>query len=335
MKNRYTPLVIRNRRLRNRIVIPPMASQTASESGFTTEDTYARYVRLAEAVPSLLIVEYTYVHPSGKSEDHQLAIDQDEKIAGLKVLSKLIKSTGALAGIQITHSCAKSNSKLTGGQMRGPSDIAVPVKGEELEKPREMSREEINQMKVWFFAAAQRAVAAGFDLIEFHSAHGYGLNQFLSPLTNKREDSYGGNLRNRARLLLEIVELVRKEFPEVLISVRMPGQDFIEGGLSVQDSIEVGLLLEGVGVDVLHISSGIGGWRRPASRQGEGYLVDEARLIAAQVQIPVIGVGGIQSGEYIDSAIGENSFSLAAIGRAILADPVGWRMQEMLGPCFC
>ena len=329
MKNRYSPLEIRNQILRNRIVVPPMASQTALDTGHVSVETLAHYRRLALACPSLLIVEYTFVHSSGKSEDHQLAIDSDDQIQGLSELANTIKKTGSLAGIQITHSGGKSNSRLTGGKMLAPSDVVVPVKGELLEAPHEMTLNEINEMKQWFLQAASRAKRAGFDLVEIHSAHGYGLNQWLSPITNKRLDNYGRDLDGRSRLLLEIIDLIRQNVSELLISVRMPGQDFLEGGLSSLDSIEVARLLEKKGVDILHISSGIGGWRRPSDRVGEGYLVNEARGIAAAVQIPVIGVGGIQSGCYIDSSLEKNDFSLAAIGRAILSDPLGWRQQQM------
>ncbi len=329
MKNRYSSLHIRNQTLRNRIVIPPMASQTALDSGLVSKQTFAHYQRLSQAKPGLLIVEYTYVHPSGKSESNQLAIDSDEQIEGLSEIARIIRLSGALAGIQITHAGSKSKAQYAGGQTIAPSAIAVPVKGEVLEIPREMNFDEIQQMKLWFLQAAKRAVVAGFELIEIHSAHGYGLNQWLSPITNQRRDAYGGDIIGRARLLLEIVKLLRETLKDTLISIRLPGQDFIEGGLTTQDSIQIARLLQTAGADILHISSGIGGWRRPNDRTGEGYLVNEARGIAASVEIPIIGVGGIQSGAYIDSSLASNYFSLAAIGRAILHDPIAWRNMQL------
>lgn len=330
MKNRFSPLKIREKILKNRVVVPPMASQTALSNGEVSEMTLNHYQRLAEASPGLLIVEYSYVQFSGKSEENQLAIDHDDKISGLKKLAIRIQDGGALAGIQLTHAGGKTHSHLTGGILLGPSDVAVPVKAEILEKPQMMSLEKINEMKLWYLNAARRAVAAGFDLIEIHAAHGYGLNQWLSPITNKRQDLYGGDLRARARLLLEIIDLIRKNFSNILLSVRMPGQDFFEGGLKTEDAIAIAILLEQAGVDVLHISSGIGGWRRPLDRQGEGYLVNEAKKIAEYVKIPVIGVGGIQTAAYIDAALSDGAFSLAAIGRAILSDPAKWRKSQMM-----
>jgi NADPH2 dehydrogenase len=193
-----------------------------------------------------------------------------------------------------------------------------------------MSAVDIQTWKDAFRSAVERAVKAGFDLVEFHAAHGYGLNQWLSPITNHRNDEYGATIGGRFRLLREIVEDARKSHPELLISVRIPGQDFIENGLSMQDSIQLAKLLEEIGVDFIHVSSGIGGWRRPNQRNGEGYLVAEAEAIQSAVQIPVIGVGGIATGEYIDQSLQAKRFLLAAVGRAILADPMAWACSQMM-----
>jgi NADPH2 dehydrogenase len=187
-----------------------------------------------------------------------------------------------------------------------------------------MSHEEIGLWKESFFLAAARAVAAGFGLVEFHSAHGYGLNQWLSPITNRRTDEYGGSLFNRARLLFEIIEKVRQDYPQLLISARIPGQDFYEGGLTVEDMIQIALKLEQLGVDIINVSSGIGGWRRPRDRTSQGYLIPEAKKIQANISTPVIGVGGIQTGDFIDNLVFNNIVSLAAVGRAILSDPKAW-----------
>lgn len=322
--NRWSPILLKNKTLRNRVVIPPMASETADTQGYVTPKTIEHYQRLAQAGPGLLIVEYTYVHSTGRSEINQLGIQSDEHVEGLRKLAGLIKKSGALAGIQLSHGGGKSDRDLTGGVLWGPSTIAVPVKGLELETPDRMSKEEIEIWKNSFLKAAERAVLSGFDLIELHSAHGYGLNQWLSPITNQRDDEYGQDLFGRMKLLLEIVFLIREKFPQLIISVRMPGQDFSEGGLNTIDGIQIAQSLELAGVDLIHVSSGIGGWRRTGARIGEGYLVDEAAKIQAAISIPVIGVGGISSGEYIDQGLATGQFSLAAVGRAILENPKNW-----------
>jgi NADPH2 dehydrogenase len=323
--SRWSPLALPNgKALRNRVVVPPMASQTADENGFVTQKTLAHYQNLSEAQAGLLIAEYTFVDSTGRSEENQLGIQSDAHISGLTALAKSIQKTGALAGIQLTHGGAKSERSLTGGVLMAPSSIAVPVKDRQLETPDAMTSDEIDAWKSAFSSAVDRAVKAGFDLVEFHSAHGYGLNQWLSPITNHRTDSYGATLSGQIRLLLELVKDARARYPGLLISVRIPGQDFIEGGLKIEDSIRVAQALEAAGVSVIHVSSGIGGWRRPSERNGEGYLVSEATRIQAAVQIPVIGVGGIESGTYIDQSLLAHRFSLAAVGRAILKDPKHW-----------
>jgi NADPH2 dehydrogenase len=315
--NRNTPLSIKSRIIKNRVVIPPMASETASETGLVTERTIEHYSNLNKAHVGLLMVEYSFVHASGRSEQNQLGINDDSQIPGLTQIAKIIKSSGAVAGIQITHSGGKTESHFTDGILHSPSGIVVPVKDKVLETPQVMTDDDIQNWKLWFLEAAGRAVRAGFDLIELHAAHGYGLNQWLSPITNKTNYRLG--------FLLDIASAIRSAYPHLLISVRMPGQDFIEGGLTISDSKKIAKSLEAIGVDIINVSSGIGGWKRPRERNGEGYLVEEAALIQRHVSVPVIGVGGIESGAYIDKLISENTISLAAVGRAILKDPQQWK----------
>jgi NADPH2 dehydrogenase len=329
--DRFSPLGMnRGRTLRNRVVVPPMASQTADELGRVTPQTLAHYARLAEAGPGLLLVEYSFVARSGRSEAKQLGAADDTHTAGLAAIAATIRRTGALAGLQLSHGGGKSSLELTGGDLQAPSAIAVPVKGTELERPRAAGAADIVAWRDAFVAAADRAVAAGFDWVELHSAHGYGLNQWLSPLTNRRTDRYGGDREGRSRLLREIVTAIRARYPELLLSVRIPGQDFLPGGLGVADGQALAAALERAGVDAIHVSSGIGGWRRPESRRGQGYLVAEAAAIARAVRCPVIGVGGIESGEYIDEGLRAGRFALAAVGRAILADPKAWAERNLI-----
>lgn len=293
-----------------------MASETASETGFVTEKTLDHYSNLKKAHVGLLMVEYSFVHASGRSELNQLGINDDLQIPGLTKLASIIKSSGAIAGIQLTHAGGKTETQFTSGVLHSPSGVVVPVKDTILETPDVMTDEDIQDWKRWFLEAAGRAVKAGFDLVELHAAHGYGLNQWLSPLTNKTNYRLG--------FLLDIVSTIRSVYPHLLLSVRMPGQDFMEGGLTSKDSLKIAKSLEAVGVDIINVSSGIGGWRRPRERNGEGYLVEEAALIQQHVSVPVIGVGGIETGDYIDRVISEKKISLAAVGRAILKDPGGW-----------
>lgn len=329
--NRLSPLKLsKNCTLQNRVVIPAMASETANTEGFVTVATLQHYSRLASAGAGLIYAEYTYVHNSGRSEGNQLSASSDLHVEGLSKISKIIKASNAFAGLQLTHAGAKTSRDLTDGRLMGPSNLSVPVKGKTLEAPTPMTKEEI---EIWidsFAQAARRAAEAGFDIVELHSAHGYGLNQWISPLTNKREDEYGGTLLNRLRLLTQIINRIQNENPSMLISVRIPGQDHLEGGLSISEGIQISKYLESIGVNIINVSSGIGGWRRPQDRSGEGYLVPEAVQIQKNLSVPVIGVGGIESKKYIDEIISDGSLMLAAVGRAILKNPQEWASLNML-----
>lgn len=317
MLNLNSKLNIGTISLKNRVIVPPMASQTASQSGHVTTQTLDHYIKLASSRASMIMVEYTYIHQSGKSETNQLGISSGNHVSGLAKLASAIKSTGATSAIQITHAGGKSSKHLTGGRLISPSGISVPVKGNTLEVPELAKLADIRLLKESFLKAAQRAFKAGFDIVEIHSAHGYGLNQWLSPITNQRVDEYGGTTENRFRLLLEIINLIKKEVPLLTLSVRIPGMDHLEGGLTIKESIKLAKQLERAGVQIINVSSGIGGWRRPKSRIGEGYLVEDASVIQKEVGLPVIGVGGIQTAEYINMSLNKNQFSLAAVGRAI------------------
>lgn len=328
--NRCSPLHLGHRRsLRNRVVIPAMASSTADAQGFATEATFKHYERLGHAGVGLINVEYSYVCTTGRSELNQLGAHTDAHIPGLQRIAEIIKGSGALAGLQITHCGGKSTRELTGGQLMAPSDIPVPVKDRVMDAPTPMDHEEIAYWRSAFIAAADRAVLAGFDLLELHCAHGYGLNQWLSPLTNRRLDSYGGDLLGRARLVGQVITAIRARHPHLLLAVRHPGQDFVTGGLSVEDSIQLAQKFTAIGVDVIDVSSGLGGWRRPTKRTMQGYLIGEAARIQASLENPVIGVGGIEEGAYIDHVVGDGTVALAAVGRAILKDPEGWNRREM------
>ena len=310
--------------LRNRVVIPSMASASADEQGFATQATLDHYRLLTQAGAALISVEYTFVSLDGRSEPNQLGASKNEHTAGLTAIASLIRSSGAVAGLQLVHGGGKTSRDLTGGPLLGPSAIPVPVKGRDLEVPTAMTASDIIEWKQNFLEAAQRAVQAGFQAVELHAAHGYGFNQWLSPLTNHRTDIYGGSRANRARLLIETIRSIRSEFPSLIMGARIPGQDFIDGGLTLADMIATSRDLVTAGLDYISVSSGLGGWRRPGDRSMEGYLIEEARAIQREISCPIIGVGGIETGGFIDELIRSRSISLAAVGRAILANPAQW-----------
>lgn len=327
---RWSPYQFKNGKSAvNRIVVPPMASQTADIQGFVTQKTLDHYRNLIHSRAGILFAEYSFIHQSGKGEFHQLSVDSDDKIPGLKRLAEEIQSTKALAGLQIVHTGGKTSSEITGFPLLGASPISVPVKGWEPQAPVEMSTDEIETYIHWYSDAARRASIAGFDIVELHAAHGYGLNQWLSPITNHRPDKYGGSLENRIRLLVEIVQSIKTQEPNLLLSVRIPAQDHLLNGLQIDDMQWVVKELEEEGVDLINVSSGIGGWRRPEGRLGEGYLVSDASKIKLATSLPVIGVGGIENGETIDLMLSKNQLDFAAVGRAILKDPEAWKKSHL------
>lgn len=338
--DRFSPLTTPRLALANRLVVPPMASGTADHQGRVTEATSQHYQRLAESGAGLLLFEYTYVDRSGRGEPNQLGLDDDAKVPALRALVQRLRAGPRPAGdqgplrlgIQLTHGGAKAGRETTGGVLWGPSAAPVPTRTGPLETPEPLPATRIAEYQGWFLAAADRAAAAGFDLVELHAAHGYGLNQWLSPLTNQRRDGYGGDLAGRARMLLEVVAAIRARHPHLALAVRIPGQDLLEGGLTQQDMRWVTRRLVERGVDLIDVSSGMGGWRRPRHRRGQGYLVEEARGLRPASTAPVIGVGGITQGAWIDAALGRGDLDLAAVGRAILDDPAGFRARQMTPP---
>lgn len=316
-------------KLANRVIVPAMASTTATKRGCVTPQTIEHYRKLLISRASMVIVEYSYIHQSGRSERYQVGIDDDRHIPGLKTLATMIKASGSIALIQLTHAGGKSSRQLTDGSLLSPSGITVPHHNNIYEKPDEANLSDIVLLQNSFIKAAQRAAQSGFDGIELHAAHGYGLNQWISPLTNKRMDAYGGTQSRRLRILTEMITEIKSQFPGLLVSIRIPGQDYIAGGLNLASTPSIAHSLEKVGVDLISVSSGLSGWRRPRNKQGEGYLVEDAMAIKSSVSIPVIGVGGIESPNYINQALNKRKLDLAAIGRAILNNPY-WGEQHAL-----
>jgi NADPH2 dehydrogenase len=319
-----TPFSFRNGKIAsNRIVVPAMASQTADANGIVTQTTIAHYEKLSASAAGIIFVEYSFVHQSGKAEPNQLGIASTAHENAAFALADAVKSNGALAGFQIAHAGARTSSAITGSPLMSPSGVVVPTRNKDPETPIVLSKEQILEWKMWFVDAALRAHAAGFDIVELHAAHGYGLGQFLSPLTNRRTDSYGS--QDRLRLVREIVCEIKQAAPDLLISVRIPGNDFLDNGLDENTMRSFAKELETAGADILNVSSGIGGWNKPAAEIDEGFLVPQAAAIQSQVKIPVIGVGGIKSLDFVNRGIERNDFQFAAIGRAILHGQWNWK----------
>jgi NADPH2 dehydrogenase len=227
-----------------------------------------------------------------------------------------------MPGIQLTHAGGKTSAELAGRAPLGASAVAVPAYGGDFPAPEPMDDSAIAEVFDAFVAAALRAEAAGFEAIEIHCAHGYFFNQWLSPLTNQRTDRHGGSLAARSGLLLDLIRTLRAVLrPETLLSLRFPGQDRLPGGLSLEEATMLAHAVVAAGVNVLNVSSGLGGWRRGRDARGEGYLVDDAAVLRSAVGVPVIGVGGIASLDYCRDVLDRQAVDMVAVGRAILENP--------------
>lgn len=296
--------------LRNRIVLPPMQTGRASFEGAVTNRLINFYVRRSSAL-GLPIVEHSFVSPTGKIGPKQLGIHDDSSISGFEKLANALHEVGAPAVVQISHAGGVTNKRVIGTEPAGPSPR---------EKTRMLEVSEIYGIADEFALAAERAVKAGFDGVELHGAHGYLLNQFFSPLFNRREDEFGGSLEKRMRFPMLVVEKVHKRLGGKLLLYRLGSDDLAPHGTHIEDSIVYAKRLEASGVDILDVSGGMCGSEPKQLRQVKGYFVPQASEIKKAVNIPVIGVGGITEAEYADKLVLEGKVDLVAVGRAFWSD---------------
>jgi NADPH2 dehydrogenase len=304
-------LEVRGLRLRNRIVMAPMQTGRATVDGAVTDRLIGFYVRRSVAL-GLLIVEHCYISAGGRLSFKQLGIHNDESVGGLDKLARMVHAVGTPAVVQISHAGGVANKIVVGGVPAGPSATRLA---------RELNESEIDGLVEEFGLATERAVKAGFDGVELHGAHGFLLNQFYSPLFNKREDTYGGSLDNRMRFPLKVVEKVRESVGGKLLLYRLGADDLTPKGTRIENSVAFAAKLAEFGVDVVDVSGGFCGSEPRQLRGVRGYFVPQAHEIKKTVNVPVIGVGGITEAEYADGLVKEGKVDLVAVGRALWKDP--------------
>lgn len=325
----FQPIHIGKVKVRNRIVMPPMCSRLSTPEGYVTKEQVDYYAARARGGVGMIVVEYAYIQKGGKSAYNQLGVFDDWCINGLSRIAEAIKREGATAVLQVCHGGRQTTLVLTGGMLPvAPSAIPCKFMSSLIGKTnfcRQMTIEEIQETIETFGEAARRAQAAGFDGVEFHGAHGYLLASFLSPYTNKRTDLYGGALANRARVPLEAVRNARaKVGPDFPIQYRFSGDEFVEGGLTIDETREFARLLEEEGVDAAHVTGTnfeTMHKQEPPMYIERGNLIHLAQEIKEVVNIPVIGVGGIVDPRDADIYLQEGKADLIAMGRALIADP--------------
>ena len=304
--------------LENRLVMPPMATAKADQDGRITKDILDYYDEKTHGgYISLVVIEHSYVGVEGKAHRNQLSAASDELVPAMSTLADIIHRNGSKAVMQINHAGSNTSGDILGTTPVGPSAVPHPRSGT---TPRELTDNEISGIVDAFGNAARRAKAAGFDGVEIHSAHGYLLSQFFSPLTNKRSGKYGGSVLKRLGLHLEIIEAVRSatgsEFPVLL---RLGASDFMEGGITVEDSLIAAKEFEKAGISILDISGGFSGYAVPGLT-GQGYFSPLTEAIKKAVPIPVILTGGITEAQAAEELLAGGKADLIGVGRAILKD---------------
>lgn len=328
--------------LTNRIVIPPMCQYSAHD-GNVTDWHDMHYGNLAVSGAGLLILEASAVAPEGRISAWDVGLYSDDNQAALSQLRKKLASLSSIpVAIQLAHAGRKAScqapwqggtniapDQANGWQTVAPS--ALPHSTSDA-PPSALSKEDITQVIADFVRAAQRADAAGIDGIELHMAHGYLVHQFLSPLSNQRDDEYGGSLENRMRLALELYSAVRQAFsPNKPVWVRISASDWVDGGWDVESSVVLSKALKALGAPIIHVSSG-GLSPLQTIPVEAGYQVGFACTIKKEADIAVIAVGLITTPAYAEELLASGQADAIAIGRAALYDPRWpWHAAAELG----
>lgn len=313
MTKLFEPYTLKNHTIKNRIVMPPMVCfGWTDDKGFVSEKHIRHYEAIAQSGTGLIIVEATCVNKSGRLSNTQLGIWSDEHIEGLNRIAEVCHKHDAVVLIQIHHA-----GFLTPKTVAEPSLAPSEMVNEKI-NARALTIDEIKELQNDFVSAAARAEKAGFDGIELHGAHSYLINQFMSPVTNKRTDEYGGGLSGRSRFAVEIIkdikEVVHQDF---IIGCRMGGNEPL-----LEEGIQVAKAYEAAGVDILHISSGIRGGVTPSAPEGFPYhwIVYNGTEIKKHVNVPVIVVFDIRTPERAAYLVDNGLADFTAIGKGQLAD---------------
>ncbi len=309
----FEPYQMKNVTLKNRIVMSPMCMYSSTgQKGFVEDFHFTHYISRAVGQVGLIMIEATAVTPQGRISAQDLGIWSDDHIFKLRKLVTSIKAYGASTAIQLAHAGRKST---VDGEIIAPSPLSFD---ETYKTPKAMTKEEITETIHAFQKGAKRAKEAGFDIIEIHGAHGYLINEFLSPLSNKRDDEYGGSAENRYRFLGEVIDAVKMVWDGPLF-VRISASDYHPEGLQITDYIQYAQKLKEQGVDLIDVSSGA---VVPAKiNVFPGYQVKFAETIKEKARIATGAVGLITNGLQAEEILQNNRADLIFIARELLRDP--------------
>ncbi|QZY56190.1 FAD-dependent oxidoreductase [Crassaminicella profunda] len=322
LKRVFEPMKIGNMEVKNRFVVPPMVVNFVNEDGTANERFIAYIEEKAKGGWGLIIPENYTMDPNASGFVKLPGLWNDEQIESHKELTDRVHKHGAKIVVQINHAGRQTASMITGVQPVAPSPIADPTIGE---TPKELAIQEIKEIVDKFGDAALRAKKAGFDGVEIHGSHGYLINQFMSPFSNKRTDEYGGNIQNRARFALEVIENIKKKAGEDFpIIYRMSVNELVEGGLITEDSKVIAMMLEEAGVNAIHATNGVYASAQyiiPPAAVKHAWSSDITAEIKKVVSIPVITVGRVNDPLIAESILASEKADLVSMGRASLADP--------------
>lgn len=312
----------------NRLMLPPIVTNLAGADGEVTDELLEYYDQFTEGgYFSAAIIENAFISANGKFDRRQLSIEHDNMIEGLAKLAKTIQRNKTKCILQINHAGIRANEAKIGSLPIGPSEI-TDARGEL--RARAINREEIADLVGQYQAAALRAQKAGFDGVEIHSAHGFLLNQFYSPLINNRKDEYGGTVLNRIRIHLEVIKAIREVTEDsFILSLRLGACDYMAGGTTIGDSEAAASEIEKAGVDLLSISGGLSGFTVPGDNS-QGYFSPLSSAIKRRVAIPVLLTGGITEPLAANRLLLEQKADFVGIGRAMLKDK-SWGKHALEG----
>jgi len=332
MGNIFTPWRIGKLTIPNRIVRSATWEGMAKPDGTPTFETINYTARLADGGVGLIITGYAFIHPLGRGLPYQTGVHIDAMIGPITRISDAVHKNNGLVAIQIVHAGGQTKSEWIGGQPLAPSSMFhLAFK----EKVAELSKSQIEDIVDMFGRAAGRVKSAGFDAVELHGAHGYLISEFMSPLTNKRTDDYGGDIINRGRFCIQVYQAVRSEVgPYYPVLIKLNSEDGIKGGLTPKDATIVATYLSKNGIDAIEVSGGMAAAgkntsiRNVTNPKEEGYYFVNAKLIKEVVQCPVIVVGGWRTKSFVEKAL--DTVDAIAMARPFIRQPFlvnMWREQ--------
>lgn len=326
MRKPFEETRIKNMRLKNRLVRSATWENMADEQGHMTDDLFSVYEALARGGVGMIITGYAFVLREEQPNPQMMGIYDDTFIDEYRRLTDMVHRHGSKIVMQIVYGGSFAGYPPEGRVIWSPSgvaDLATAI------VPKPMSREDIRRLVTAFGDAAYRVRESGFDGVQIHGAHSYLLSQFMNPYYNRRTDEYGGSIENRARIILEVYEEIRRrvgiEYP---VLIKINSEDFIDGGATLEDSLALSKMLDERGIDAIEISGGGAGSgeripprRKIDSREKEGYHAVYAAQIAERIKAPVLVVGGLRSLEVIEELLERTPISLFSLSRPLLAEP--------------